>query len=127
MERLVQEFGRVCKRRKLKVNVGKSKVMRCSRVRDGRRMSLVHEGEQLEEVSSFKYLGSKVAVDGKIGEEVSARVNEVSKVLGGMKTMFNCRSLRMDVKRRLYEGVAVPTALYGAETWNMGQREMWWR
>ena len=123
LKRLVQEFGRVCKRRKLKVNVGKSKVMRCSRVRDGRRMSIVLDGEQLEEVSSFKYLGSKVAVDGKIGEEVSARVNEVSKVLGGMKTMFNCRSLRMDVKRRLYEGVAVPTALYGAETWNMGQRE----
>ena len=29
--RLVSEFGRVCKRRKLRVNVGKSKVMRCSR------------------------------------------------------------------------------------------------
>ena len=28
--RLVSEFGRVCKRRKLRVNVGKSKVMRCS-------------------------------------------------------------------------------------------------
>ena len=29
--RLVSEFGRVCERTKLKVNVGKSKVMRCSR------------------------------------------------------------------------------------------------
>ena len=29
--RLVSEFGRVCKRRKLRVNVGKSKVMSCSR------------------------------------------------------------------------------------------------
>ena len=29
--RLVSEFGRVCDRRKLRVNVGKSKVMRCSR------------------------------------------------------------------------------------------------
>ena len=29
--RLVSKFGRVCKRRKLRVNVGKSKVMRCSR------------------------------------------------------------------------------------------------
>ena len=29
--RLVSEFGRVCERRKLRVNVGKSKVMRCSR------------------------------------------------------------------------------------------------
>ena len=29
--RLVGEFGRVCERIKLRVNVGKSKVMRCSR------------------------------------------------------------------------------------------------
>ena len=33
--RLVSEFGRVCKRRKLRVNVGKSKVIRCSRYGNG--------------------------------------------------------------------------------------------
>ena len=33
--RLVIEFGRVCKRRMLGVNVGKSKVMRCSRYGNG--------------------------------------------------------------------------------------------
>ena len=33
--RLVSEFGRVCKRRKFRVNVGKSKVMRCSRYGNG--------------------------------------------------------------------------------------------
>ncbi len=29
----------------------------------------------------------------------------------------------MSAKRRLYEGVVVPAALYGAETWNMGADE----
>ena len=33
--RLVSEFGRVCERRKLRVNVGKRKVMRCSRYENG--------------------------------------------------------------------------------------------
>ena len=33
--RLVSEFARVCERRKLRVNVGKSKVMRCSRHGNG--------------------------------------------------------------------------------------------
>ena len=33
--RLVSEFGRVCERRKLRVNVGKSKVMSCSRYGNG--------------------------------------------------------------------------------------------
>ncbi len=42
-----------------------------------------------------------------------------------MKRVLQCRSLEMNAKRRLYEGVVVPTALYGAETWNMGAAE--WR
>ena len=33
--KLVSEFGRVCERRKLRVNVGKSNVMRCSRYGNG--------------------------------------------------------------------------------------------
>ena len=33
--RLVSEFGRICERRKLRVNAGKSKVMRCSRYGNG--------------------------------------------------------------------------------------------
>ncbi len=35
LEQFVKDFGRVCERRKLRVNVGKSKVMRCTRSEDG--------------------------------------------------------------------------------------------
>ena len=56
--RLVSEFGRVCERRKFRVNVGKSKVMRCSRYGNGDRMHVILNGEPLEEVDCFKYLGS---------------------------------------------------------------------
>ncbi len=40
-----------------------------------------------------------------------------------MKRVFKCKSLGMSAKRRLYKGVVVPTALYGAETWNVGAAE----
>lgn len=43
--RLVELFSRVYRRRKLKVNVGQSKVMRCSRVVGGRQLNLVLNGE----------------------------------------------------------------------------------
>ena len=56
--RLVSEFGRVCERRKLRVNVGKSEVMRCSRHGNGDQMHVILNGEPLEEVDCFKYLGS---------------------------------------------------------------------
>ena len=62
--RSVSEFGRVCKRRKLRVNVGKSKVMRCSRYGNGDRMHVILNGEPLEKVDCFKYLWSQVAADG---------------------------------------------------------------
>ena len=42
--RLVIAFGRICERRKLKVNVGKSKVMRCSRYGNGDRMHVILNG-----------------------------------------------------------------------------------
>ena len=68
--RLVSEFGRVCERRKLRVNVGKSKVMRCSRYGNGDRIHVVLNGEPLEEVDCFKYLGSQVAADGGCERDV---------------------------------------------------------
>ncbi len=37
----------------------------------------------------------------------------------GMNSLFRCRSIGLDVKRRLYGGVVVPIELYGAETWNI--------
>ena len=62
--RLVSEFGRVCEGKKFRVNVGKSKVIRCSRYVNGGRMSMILKDEPLEEVDCFKYLRSQVAADG---------------------------------------------------------------
>ena len=56
---LVLQSIRVCERRKLRVNVSKSKVMRCSRYGNGDRMNVILNGEPLEEVDCFKYLGSQ--------------------------------------------------------------------
>ena len=67
---LVSEFGRVCERRKLLVNVGKSKVMRCSRYGNLGRMRVSLNGEPLQEVDCFKYLGSQVAADGGCERDV---------------------------------------------------------
>ena len=55
---LVREFGRVCERRSFRVNVVKSKVMRCSILEMGD-MNVRLNGEQLEEVDFFKYMGRK--------------------------------------------------------------------
>ena len=73
--RLASEFGRVCERRKLSVNVCKNKVMRCSRYGNGDRMHFIVNGEPLEEVYCFKYLGPKVAANGVCERDVVHRMN----------------------------------------------------
>ena len=60
----------VCERRNLRVNVGKSKVMRCSRNVGVRRMHVRLNGEPFEEVDSFKYSGLQVAADGGCERDV---------------------------------------------------------
>ena len=55
----MSEFGRVCEKRKLRVNVGNSKVMRSSRYGNGDRMHVILNGEPLKEVDCFKYWGRK--------------------------------------------------------------------
>ena len=51
------------------------------------------------------------------------RINNGGKVMGGMKKVFSCRAMGMNVKRKLYEGVVVLTALYGAEIWSKAVAE----
>ena len=54
----MSEFGRVCERRNLRVNLCASKVMSCSRYVNVRRMLL--NDEPFEEVDCFEYLESQV-------------------------------------------------------------------
>ena len=61
--RLVSEFGRICERRKLRVNVGKSKVVRCLRNGNGGQMHVILNGEPLEGVDCLKHVGWQVAAD----------------------------------------------------------------
>ena len=60
------ESGRVCERRKLRGNVGKSRVLRCTGNEDGARLNVMLNGKALEEVDQFKYLGSVIAVNGGV-------------------------------------------------------------
>ena len=111
LRRLVSEFGRVCERRKLRVNVGKSRVMRCSSYGNGGRMHVILNGEPLEEVDCFKYLGSQVAADGGCERDVVHRMNEGYRAWGALKIGLRNRGLGIKAKKCLYERVIVPTVL----------------
>ena len=76
------------KEEKLRVNVGKSKVMMCPMYVNGGRMYVRLNGDQLEEVDCFKYLGSQVPADGGWERDVVYRMNEWYKAWGALKSVL---------------------------------------
>ena len=123
LQRLVDEFGVVCERRKLKVNVGKSKVMVCSRERQRTELSVSLKGEMLEEVESFRYLGSEISRSAEMSMEVEQRTKEGMATYGAMKSIWKVKEVGMNAKKALYESIIVPTVLYGGETWGLREAE----
>ena len=115
LRRLVSEFGRVCERRKLSVNVGK----RCSWYGNVGRMHEILNGELSEEVDCFKYLGSQVATDGGCERDVVHRMNEGYRAREALKSVLSYRGLGIKGKKCLYDVVIVPMALYGTEACGM--------
>ena len=93
----MSEFGRVCERRKFRVNLGESKVMRCSRYGNGDRIHVILNGEPLEEVDCFKYLGSQVAADGGCERDVVHRMNGY-RAWGALKSVLSNRRLGIKAK-----------------------------
>ena len=100
--RLVSEFGRVCERRKLRMNVGKSKVMRCSRYGNWGRMPVILNGEPLEEVDYLKYLGWQVAADGGCQRDMVHRMNEGYRAWGALKSVRSNKGLWIKATKCLY-------------------------
>ena len=86
-------------------------------------MHVILYGEPLEEVDCFKYLGSQVAADGGCEWDVVHRTNEGYRAWEALKSVLSNRRLGMKANKCLYEGVIVPTALYGAEAWGMRSAE----
>ena len=64
-----------------------------------------------------------MAADGGCERDVVHRMNEGYRAWGALKNVLSKRGLGKKAKKCLYEGVIVPTALYGAEAWGMRSAE----
>ena len=99
----MNEFGTECERRKLRVNVGKRKVMMCSRYGNRGRMHVILNDEPLEEVEPFRYLESQVAADGGCERDVVHRMTEGYRAWGALKSVVSNQGLGTNAKKCQYE------------------------
>ena len=103
---MVGWYAEVCRRRGLRVNAGKSKVM----VLNGEEEleCEVHvDGIRLEHVSEFKYLGCVLNVLGTYEAECSRDVASGRRVADVIRSLVNARNLQFECARALHETLLV--------------------
>lgn len=98
VQKQVSEFGKVCKRGKLKINVNESKVIRFSTQKRQNMCGISLNEETVEYVECFTYLGMDMIVNGTGGAKVSHRVGEGSKILGVLRNVWKEGSQPRELK-----------------------------
>ena len=98
--------------KELKLNVKKTKIMDVNGCRESSEVTV--DGEEIESVESFEYLGSLIEADGDGTKEIKRRLAMASKKLTEMKKLW--KATNKDMKLRIIRVCIFPTATYGCET-----------
>ena len=85
LQMLVRKFGNVCKRQKLTVNVNKSKTMKINGKENEYDVNVEMDGERVEVMEMYTYLGVNVKCDAKVIEEINHRIIEPRKASGALQ------------------------------------------
>ena len=105
----------VCRRRGLKVNAGKSKVM-VMNGEDGVECEVSIDVIHLEHVLEFKYLRCVLRESGTYEAEFHRKVVSEKRVEGTVRSLVNARDLQHECTRVLHETLLMPVLMYGSET-----------
>ena len=104
----------------LKVNVDKSKLLQInSRNND----TVEVNGQEIEDVDRFVYLGATVAKEGRGTQDIHNRVVKAREVFLRLKKIWRSNSISRRAKVRLYKTLVKSFLMYGCETWKMNKND----
>ena len=106
----------------MKINIKKIKAMVVSR-NGGERVNITVEGQSIEQVSKFRYLGSLISENGRCLYDVKTRIGMAKDAFNKRKELLT-RRIRVDLRKRLVRTLVWPVVLYGCETWTMRKEEI---
>ena len=102
----------------LKLNIQKMKIMA-----SGPMTSWEIDGETVETVSDFIFLGSKITADGDCRHEIKRRLLLGRKVMTNLDSIFKSRDITLPPKVRLVKAMVFPVVTYGCESWTVKKAE----
>ena len=81
------------------------------------------DGETVETVSDFIFLGSKITADGDCGHEIKRRFLLGRKVTTNLDSIFKSRDITLPTKVRLVKAMVFSVIMYGCESWTAKKAE----
>ena len=109
-----QDLCSTAKQTGLDINIQKTK---CPRTNATQNAPIMLEGEQIENVAKFTYLGSVVSDTGKSEEDIRSRIGKARSAFNTLKPVWRNHNLTLSTKLRLFNSNVKTVLLYGAETW----------
>src|SRR5277367_1279237 len=122
LQRMMESLNETCKRYDMKINVNKTNSMVVAKT-TGKVIDIRIEGQRIQQVKRFKYLGSLITEDGRSIEDVKARIGMAKVAFGNRKELLS-RRMRKTVKKQMIKTLIWPVALYGCETWTLRKEEI---
>ena len=102
----------------LKLNVQKTKIMVSSPI-----TSWQIDGETMETVRGFVFLGSKITADGDYSHEIKRRLLLGRKVMTNLESILKSRDITLPTKVHLFKAMVFPVVMYGCESWTIKKVE----
>ena len=81
------------------------------------------DGETVETVSDFIFLGSKITADGDCRHEIKRHLLLGRKVMSNLDSIFVSRDITLPTKVRLVKATVFPVVTYGCESWTVKKAE----
>src|SRR6267154_2390155 len=106
----------------MKINVQTTKTM-VVRWNGGGVVNITVDGQRMEQVKSFKYLGSIITEDGRSDVDVKSRIAMAKDAFNQRKDLLT-KGLSRTLKKRMVKVLVWPVVLYGCETWTLLQDEI---
>ena len=83
------------------------------------------DGETVETVSDFIFLGSKITADGNCGHEIKRCLLLGRKVMTNLDSVLKSRDITLPTKVHLVNAMVFPLVMYGCESWTVKKAEHW--
>ena len=102
----------------LKLNIQKTTIMASGPI-----ISWEIDGEIVERVADFIFLGSKITADGDCSHEIKRHLLLGRKVITNLDSMFKSRDITLPTKVHLVKAMVFPVVMYGCESWTVKKAE----